>query len=182
MNFNKIGLVALSTAAIFMATSCNKSQTLKLEDAKAWVDKHYTKGFANPKSGKVIYDFSNTSGEEARIYIVEMLAIGGIDLNEDLKYENDMTKEVLSNVPNLSSDDPLFDETTWGDKLPKYIVTNGAMTIKYATKAVPGYDATAVAAYNTKGGPTKIATTIGNVKVDGINGTINGTIKLTYKY
>lgn len=187
MNFNKLGLVALSAGAIFMATSCNKSQTLKLEDAKAWVDKHYTeKGSANPKSGKTVYDFSATSGEEARKYVVETFSqYGQIELNEDLKAEVPMTSGELEAIQYLKSTDFEFQEIYF-DHLPTYIVSNNAMTIKYTNKTglLPGVDMNAkfVRAFNSKGAPTKSSIAINDAKADGLGGVINGSIVSTYKY
>ena len=67
MNFNKLGLVALSAGAIFMATSCQKD-TVSLKQATKWVESHFTHNLmeeTNFKQLKVTINASGTKGEDA---------------------------------------------------------------------------------------------------------------------
>ena len=66
MNFNKLGIAVLSAGAIFMATSCNKTQTLSYDKALEWVQNHYKEtGALKVTSEKVVVNFSNTKGDTA---------------------------------------------------------------------------------------------------------------------
>lgn len=189
MNFNKIGVVAVSMAALLFTASCNNTQKLSYEKAYEWVEKHCKSGSSDAKVKRVI-DYSKTTGEAARNYVIDSYKnpiseyVDPIELDKNLKYNK--TDEVKSAVPHL--DVATFEITygTFAKEISTFTLSNGVFT---ATITMDLKDSGAgtgksimISKWNSKGVMLSTGEKDVKVKYQGLDGTINGSDFWHYSY
>lgn len=202
MNFNKIGLVALSAGAIFMATSCNKDNGISLKKATEWVAENFKKEagtYPDYKSVHVQVNFAGTKGKGAIEFAKTMTEALGAKFDEkslagdDTVSIDEFGAKVMYGYWTKDSFTGEYNEDSIKETHAKFSLSNDVLTITEYVDCTEEMEESMftsgrngrTAKLNKDGATLFENQTIKNGKNTeklGKDGVLNGSIKLTFNF